>query len=312
VGAYPPSDTNRYVTKDYGDANYAGQTDHGALTGLSDDDHAQYHTDARGDLRYYTKANVYTKTEADNAFASLTHNHALSGLSEKSYNSLTDKPNLTTLPTADEKGALAGEGTPSASNKYVTKSYADSAYATYAHNHALANLSEKSYNSLTDKPDLSNLPSTGEKAALVGTYGTPGPSNKYVTQTDPKYSGGSGAGGLGGCAFTGHAAPWIENSSTVYEVIGYMIFSGTNVVGTPAKMKLIVSASATNRPVSIRLYDATNAQQLCEITGMAALTPTIYETAVFTNLPATQVVVEIHSKTVGGAATAKLHYLGLS
>lgn len=30
----------------------AGVTDHGALTGLADDDHAQYHTDARGDARY--------------------------------------------------------------------------------------------------------------------------------------------------------------------------------------------------------------------------------------------------------------------
>lgn len=30
----------------------SGVTDHGALTGLSDDDHTQYHTDARGDARY--------------------------------------------------------------------------------------------------------------------------------------------------------------------------------------------------------------------------------------------------------------------
>src|SRR5574343_833693 len=29
-----------------------GVTDHGALTGLGDDDHPQYHTDARGDARY--------------------------------------------------------------------------------------------------------------------------------------------------------------------------------------------------------------------------------------------------------------------
>lgn len=29
-----------------------GVTDHGALTGLGDDDHTQYHNDARGDLRY--------------------------------------------------------------------------------------------------------------------------------------------------------------------------------------------------------------------------------------------------------------------
>jgi hypothetical protein len=32
-----------------------GVTDHGSLTGLGDDDHSQYHNDARGDVRYYTK-----------------------------------------------------------------------------------------------------------------------------------------------------------------------------------------------------------------------------------------------------------------
>lgn len=37
-----------------------GVTDHGALTGLSDDDHPQYHNDTRGDARYYTKSEVDT------------------------------------------------------------------------------------------------------------------------------------------------------------------------------------------------------------------------------------------------------------
>lgn len=37
-----------------------GVTDHGALTGLSDDDHPQYHNDERGDARYYTKTQVDT------------------------------------------------------------------------------------------------------------------------------------------------------------------------------------------------------------------------------------------------------------
>lgn len=65
----------------------AGVSDHGALTGLGDDDHTQYHNDTRGDARYYLKGavdtaltnkadkatslagygitNAYTKTEAD-------------------------------------------------------------------------------------------------------------------------------------------------------------------------------------------------------------------------------------------------------
>jgi hypothetical protein len=36
----------------------SGSSDHGALTGLEDDDHPHYHNDARGDARYYTKSQV--------------------------------------------------------------------------------------------------------------------------------------------------------------------------------------------------------------------------------------------------------------
>jgi hypothetical protein len=47
----------------------SGYTDHGLLTGLSDDDHTQYHTDARGDARYYSKSYIdtalATKEDAD-------------------------------------------------------------------------------------------------------------------------------------------------------------------------------------------------------------------------------------------------------
>ena len=34
-----------------------GVTDHGALTGLADDDHTQYHNNTRGDARYTQKSN---------------------------------------------------------------------------------------------------------------------------------------------------------------------------------------------------------------------------------------------------------------
>jgi len=58
----------------------AGVTDHGQLTGLLDDDHSQYHNDARGDARYYTQSvlhagqldgRYYTETEVDAQFAAL-------------------------------------------------------------------------------------------------------------------------------------------------------------------------------------------------------------------------------------------------
>lgn len=37
-----------------------GVTDHGALTGLADDDHSQYHNDTRGDARYYQQSEFIT------------------------------------------------------------------------------------------------------------------------------------------------------------------------------------------------------------------------------------------------------------
>ena len=43
-----------------------GVTDHGALTGLADDDHTQYHTDARGDARYWAlSTDLATQAELD-------------------------------------------------------------------------------------------------------------------------------------------------------------------------------------------------------------------------------------------------------
>ena len=44
----------------------AEQIDHGALAGLSDDDHANYHTDARGDARYLYRENTVAFTPDGN------------------------------------------------------------------------------------------------------------------------------------------------------------------------------------------------------------------------------------------------------
>lgn len=71
-------------------------TDHGELTGLTDDDHSQYHNDARGDARYYTKASLnagqldnryYTETEVDNLVSSsvVTDHGGLTGLGDDDH-----------------------------------------------------------------------------------------------------------------------------------------------------------------------------------------------------------------------------------
>lgn len=50
-----------------------GVTDHGALTGLDDDDHSIYHNDTRGDARYYLKATVDSALAGK---AATSHTHA--------------------------------------------------------------------------------------------------------------------------------------------------------------------------------------------------------------------------------------------
>lgn len=51
----------------------SGSSDHGALTGLGDDDHSQYHNDTRGDARYYTQSAV---DSALSGKSSTSHAHA--------------------------------------------------------------------------------------------------------------------------------------------------------------------------------------------------------------------------------------------
>ncbi len=53
-------------------AGAAGINDHGSLSGLTDDDHPQYLNTARGDARYYTRAQVDTLLAAA---ADKTHRH---------------------------------------------------------------------------------------------------------------------------------------------------------------------------------------------------------------------------------------------
>lgn len=46
-----------------------GVTDHGALAGLADDDHPQYHTDARGDARYSQLGHTHTASQISDSTA---------------------------------------------------------------------------------------------------------------------------------------------------------------------------------------------------------------------------------------------------
>jgi hypothetical protein len=76
---------------------------HGLLSGLANDDHPQYHTDARGDIRYYTKTQIDADVIKKAGTTAFTGNQSMGG--NKLTNlanpvALTDAVNLQTLNAA--------------------------------------------------------------------------------------------------------------------------------------------------------------------------------------------------------------------
>ncbi len=88
------------------DGEGGGVTDHGALTGLSDDDHTQYHNDARGDARYYTKGATDGLLAGK---ANTSHTHAIGDLPVAS----SGTSNTTQVVRADDS-RLSNSRTPTA------------------------------------------------------------------------------------------------------------------------------------------------------------------------------------------------------
>ncbi len=85
--------------------------------------------------------------------------------------------NLQQLPMSylDTDGALTDNSDAKVPSQQAVKEYADTKAASN-HNHNLADLTEKSYNSLTDKPEIPTIPSAFPKYLLPADY-TDSPNN---------------------------------------------------------------------------------------------------------------------------------------
>lgn len=84
-------------------AEHSGVTDHGALTGLSDDDHTQYHNDARGDARYALIAQGVTNGDS--------HDHSGGDGAQIAYSGLSGLPTLGSAAATDSTAyATAAQG----------------------------------------------------------------------------------------------------------------------------------------------------------------------------------------------------------
>jgi len=106
--------------------------DHGLLSGLGDDDHTQYHTDARGDLRYRTQAELSASTGAtligsSTIYAASTVNAVLLAIETKLDTAiLNDGTVAMSADLAMGANKITGLADPTAAQDAASKAYVDS------------------------------------------------------------------------------------------------------------------------------------------------------------------------------------------
>jgi len=126
----------------------SGVTTHGGLTGLASDDHMQYHTDARGDVRYYLKATIDT---ALGLKANASHSHNFSSLSDVAISAVA-----------------TGELIAWSGSAWINRTLAEAGIAAASHAHAWGDITGKpsSFSPSAHVHEIGDV--TGLQAALDG------------------------------------------------------------------------------------------------------------------------------------------------
>ena len=153
-----------------------GSSDHGALTGLADDDHPQYHDDARGDVRYYTRpqADTLLGGKADSA-----HTHSIA--------------DTTGLQTALDGKAAASHAHVTGDVPGLQGLLDDKAAASHAHSIGDVSGLQTALDGKLDTSALALIPKTGQATVDFG----------------------NASGGESDFASVSVAAAWVTNGSVI-------------------------------------------------------------------------------------------------
>lgn len=223
-------------------------TDHGMLTGLSDDDHSQYHTDARGDARYsltsHNHSGVYSVTGHDHdlTYSAIGHDHSGVYAALSHSHVIGDVTNLQT--TLDSKAA--------------TTHNHDSTYSALAHTHSgtyeAANANIQSHISNTSNPHSTTAAQVGNATAQwnadkiqgVNVH-TAAPSNAQVltySSANTRWEAATPSGGGGGST----------KELTYFKQIGTTPIESWYVAGQVNGLAMTTGALTVNRLYAMPFY----------------------------------------------------------
>jgi len=85
-----------------------------------------------------------------------------------------------------------------------------------------------------------------------------------------------------------------------YESVGHFIFSGSNKVGIPKKIKATVFIEKISSPANIRIRDITNSNTIAEKTNITNTLEEIIDLGNISNIPTGEAIFEIQTNTTGG------------
>lgn len=92
---------------------------------------------------------------------------------------------------------------------------------------------------------------------------------------------------------------YCQNLLGVYKVMRNFTFCGTTMTGIPNCFKVVASMKLANRTGRVRLYDVTNAKEICQV-DITSTTKDIYDMGTISNLPSSGALFEIQGREVDG------------
>lgn len=104
----------------------------------------------------------------------------------------------------------------------------------------------------------------------------------------------------------------LQSSSLTYEMVAAFPFPGTSVISSISKINAILRKNGSATSVSMRIYDATNAQTIAEVLNVTNQDNTIITSlGVISNLPENEATFEIHLLRTGGPGGARAFCSGI-
>lgn len=95
---------------------------------------------------------------------------------------------------------------------------------------------------------------------------------------------------------SGNANNYLFAKSATYAVLSRFVFKGTTILGSPTNIKAIIHVKTAAKPGDVRIYDLTNANVICEVTGVSSLVPITVNLGTLSNLPSGEAMFEVQAK----------------